>query len=115
MSFVARLILHITQMSEYSSALILILLYRKSHESKYNSYLAGKKAAGAMAPGANNANPGVQQGMPDPIGALQNLARQGTGNNTNMGMQGPGPNPQNMVPQQAPGANNTTNRESLSI
>ena len=37
--------------------------------------------------------------MPDPIGALQNLARQGTGNNQMMGMAGPGPNQQGMVPQ----------------
>lgn len=64
-----------------------------------------------MTPGPNSANPVVQQGMPDPIGALQTLARQGTGNNTNMGMQGPGQNPQNMVPQQASGTNNTANSE----
>ncbi|XP_016842407.1 mediator of RNA polymerase II transcription subunit 15 isoform X1 [Nasonia vitripennis] len=84
LSFVARLILHISQMNN-------------------------KKPAGSMTPGANNANPVVQQGMPDPIGALQTLARQGTGNNANMGMQGPGQNPQNMVPQQAPVTNNAAN------
>lgn len=64
-----------------------------------------------MAPGSNNAGAGVQQGMPDPIGALQNLARQGTGNNTNMGMQVPGSNPQNIVPQQPPNGANPTNRK----
>ena len=51
--------------------------------------------------------------MPDPIGALQNLARQGTGNNTNMGMQGPSPNPQAMGPQQPPGATNANNRKCI--
>jgi hypothetical protein len=70
-----------------------------------------KKAAGTMTPGANNNNAGVQQGMPDPIGALQTLARQGTGNNTNMGMPVPGQNPQTMVPQQTPGTNTATNRK----
>lgn len=48
--------------------------------------------------------------MPDPIGALQTLARQGTGNNQMMGMAGPGPNHQNIIPQQP--ANTATNRKS---
>lgn len=47
--------------------------------------------------------------MPDPIGALQNLARQGTGNNQMIGMNGPGPNPQGIVPQSS--TNTATNRE----
>ncbi|KAL7297856.1 hypothetical protein TKK_0008885 [Trichogramma kaykai] len=80
LSFVARLILHITQMNN-------------------------KKTAGNMQSGLNNANPVVQQGMPDPIGALQTLARQGTGNNANMGIQGAVQNNQNMVPQQTPVSN----------
>ncbi|XP_023245576.1 mediator of RNA polymerase II transcription subunit 15-like [Copidosoma floridanum] len=80
LNFIARLVLHITQLNN-------------------------KKPAGTMAP--NNATVGVQQGMPDPIGALQTLARQGTGNNTNMTMQVPVQNSQNMVPQQAQGP--TTN------
>ncbi|XP_011497418.1 PREDICTED: mediator of RNA polymerase II transcription subunit 15 isoform X2 [Ceratosolen solmsi marchali] len=85
LGFVARLILHISQMNN-------------------------KKPAGTMAPGASNTNAGVQQGMPDPIGALQTLARQGTGNNANMGMPGgPGQSPQTMVSQQAPGTNTATN------
>ncbi|KAL0130780.1 hypothetical protein PUN28_002416 [Cardiocondyla obscurior] len=45
--------------------------------------------------------------MPDPIGALQTLARQGTGNNQMMGMPGPGPNHQGIIPQ--PPANTATN------
>ncbi|KMQ93780.1 mediator of rna polymerase ii transcription subunit 15 [Lasius niger] len=45
--------------------------------------------------------------MPDPIGALQTLARQGTGNNQMMGMGGPGPNHQGIIPQ--PPANTATN------
>lgn len=73
--------------------------------------MSNKKPAGAMPPGSNNSNAGVQQGMPDPIGALQTLARQGTGNNVNMGMPGPGQNPQNMVPQQPPVGANPTNRK----
>lgn len=77
--------------------------------------MSNKKSAGAMAPGSNNTGGGVQQGMPDPIGALQNLARQGTGNSNNMGMQGPGQNPQNMVPQQPPGGTNPSNRKFKTI
>ncbi|KAH0563940.1 mediator of RNA polymerase II transcription subunit 15-like [Cotesia glomerata] len=74
LAFIARLILHVREMDT-----------RKN---------AGVAAAGVQ-PGA--------QGMPDPIGALQTLARQGTGNNNQvMGMAG-GPNPQ-MVPQQAANA-----------
>ncbi|XP_011167767.1 mediator of RNA polymerase II transcription subunit 15 isoform X2 [Solenopsis invicta] len=45
--------------------------------------------------------------MPDPIGALQTLARQGTGNNQMMGMGGPGSNHQGIIPQ--PPANTATN------
>lgn len=60
-----------------------------------------------MAPGTGNAG---SQGMPDPIGALQNLARQGTGNNQMMGMGGPVPGPQGMVQQPPP--NTATNCES---
>ncbi|KAJ8676221.1 hypothetical protein QAD02_012007 [Eretmocerus hayati] len=84
----ARLILHISQMNN-------------------------KKPPGAMPPGSNNANPGVQQGMPDPIGALQTLARQGTGNNNSLAMQAPNQNTQNMVNQQAPGVNNGNLLQSL--
>ncbi|KAG8042662.1 hypothetical protein G9C98_005296 [Cotesia typhae] len=74
LAFIARLILHVREMDT-----------RKN---------AGVAAAGVQ-PGA--------QGIPDPIGALQTLARQGTGNNNQvMGMAG-GPNPQ-MVPQQAANA-----------
>lgn len=51
---------------------------------------------------------GGGQGMPDPMSALQTLARQGTGNAQVMGMQG-GPNPQGMV-QQQPG-NTAANRK----
>lgn len=47
------------------------------------------------------------QGMPDPIGALQTLARQGTGNNQMMNMSGPGSNPQGIIPQ--PPTNTATN------
>jgi len=46
--------------------------------------------------------------MPDPIGALQTLARQGTGNNQMMGIGGPGPNHQGIIPQPA---NTATNRK----
>ena len=61
-------------------------------------------------PQGNNAGGNVQQRMPpDPIGALQNLAGQGVGNERNMGMPVQGPNTQNMVPQQAPGNNPATN------
>lgn len=45
--------------------------------------------------------------MPDPIGALQTLARQGTGNNQMMNMSGPGSNPQGIIPQ--PPTNTATN------
>lgn len=50
-------------------------------------------------------------GMQDPIGALQNLARQGTGNNQMMGM-GTGQNPQSMM-QQA--SQNTATNRTISI
>lgn len=59
-------------------------------------FLDAKKGAPGIAPGSGQAG---GQGMPDPIGALQTLARQGTGNNQMMGMAGPGPNQQGMVPQ----------------
>lgn len=49
---------------------------------------------------------GTGTGMQDPLGALQTLARQGTGNNQVMGMAGVGPNSQGMVPQQANNASN---------
>lgn len=65
-----------------------------------------KKGAAGNAPGNAGAN---NQGMPDPIGALQTLARQGTGNNQMMGMGGPGPNHQGIIPQ--PPANTATNRK----
>lgn len=87
LAFIAKLIIHISQ---------------------------SKKPAGAMTPGANNTNIGVQQGMPDPIGALQTMARQGTGNNTNMGMQTPVQNPQ-MILQQTQGVNVNANPSRKSI
>ncbi|KZC11964.1 Mediator of RNA polymerase II transcription subunit 15 [Dufourea novaeangliae] len=79
LGFVARLILHVRELNS-------------------------KKGAGAAAPGATGSG---NQGMPDPIGALQTLARQGTGNNQMMNMNGPGPNPQGIIPQ--PPANTATN------
>ena len=69
-------------------------------------YFTDNKKPGTM-PGASGNNQGVQQGMPDPIGALQTLARQGTGNNANIGMQAPNQNPQN----QQSTINNSANRE----
>ncbi|KAL2732831.1 mediator of RNA polymerase II transcription subunit 15 [Vespula maculifrons] len=81
LSFIARLIFHVREMNS-------------------------KKGAGNIAPG--NAGSGGQ-GMPDPIGALQTLARQGTGNNQMIGMGGPGPNPQGIVPQSS--TNTATNPE----
>ncbi|XP_046466928.1 mediator of RNA polymerase II transcription subunit 15 [Neodiprion pinetum] len=79
LGFVARLILHVREMNT-------------------------KKTSGGMAPGTGNAG---GQGMPDPIGALQTLARQGTGNNQMLGMGGPGPGQQGMVQQPPP--NTATN------
>ncbi|XP_012531932.1 mediator of RNA polymerase II transcription subunit 15 [Monomorium pharaonis] len=79
LGFVARLILHVREMNS-------------------------KKGATGTAPGTAGTN---NQGMPDPIGALQTLARQGTGNNQMMGMGGPGPNHQGIIPQ--PPANTATN------
>ncbi|XP_071630221.1 mediator of RNA polymerase II transcription subunit 15-like isoform X1 [Temnothorax longispinosus] len=79
LGFVARLILHVREMNS-------------------------KKGAAGNAPGTAGTN---NQGMPDPIGALQTLARQGTGNNQMMGMGGPGPNHQGIIPQ--PPANTATN------
>nr|XP_031850413.1 mediator of RNA polymerase II transcription subunit 15-like isoform X2 [Nomia melanderi]XP_031850414.1 mediator of RNA polymerase II transcription subunit 15-like isoform X2 [Nomia melanderi]XP_031850415.1 mediator of RNA polymerase II transcription subunit 15-like isoform X2 [Nomia melanderi]XP_031850416.1 mediator of RNA polymerase II transcription subunit 15-like isoform X2 [Nomia melanderi]XP_031850417.1 mediator of RNA polymerase II transcription subunit 15-like isoform X2 [Nomia meland len=55
------------------------------------------KKAGATSLGTAGSG---NQGMPDPIGALQMLARQGTGNNQMMNISGPGPNPQEIIPQQ---------------
>ncbi|XP_051168893.1 mediator of RNA polymerase II transcription subunit 15 [Leptopilina boulardi] len=78
LSFIARLILHVREMNS-------------------------KKQGGGMAPGGNGPN----QGMSDPIGALQTLARQGTGNNQMMGIPNTGANPQGMVPQ--PNTNAATN------
>ena len=63
-----------------------------------------KKQGGGMPTGG-----GGGPGMSDPIGALQNLARQGTGNNQMMGMPNPGPNSQGMVSQ--PNTNAATNRK----
>ncbi|KAL2724370.1 mediator of RNA polymerase II transcription subunit 15 [Vespula squamosa] len=80
LSFIARLIFHVREMNS-------------------------KKGAGNITPG--NAGSGGQ-GMPDPIGALQTLARQGTGNNQMIGMGGPGPNPQGIVPQSS--TNTATNQ-----
>ncbi|XP_033216804.1 mediator of RNA polymerase II transcription subunit 15 [Belonocnema kinseyi] len=77
LGFVARLILHVREMNS-------------------------KKQGGGLAPGG-----GPGQGMSDPIGALQTLARQGTGNNQMMGMPNSGPNPQGMVSQ--PNTNAATN------
>lgn len=80
LGFIARLIFHVREMNN------------------------SKKGTGNIGPGsASNGN----QGMPDPIGALQTLARQGTGNNQMIGMGGPGPNPQGIVPQSS--TNTATN------
>lgn len=73
------------------------------YSSVDNPKNTGSNAAGTGGTGT--------QGMPDPIGALQTLARQGTGNNQMMGMGGPGPNPQGMIPQAS--ANTATNRKLL--
>ncbi|XP_034194736.1 mediator of RNA polymerase II transcription subunit 15-like [Osmia lignaria lignaria] len=79
LGFVARLILHVRELNS-------------------------KKTAGGSAPATVGAG---NQGMPDPIGALQTLARQGTGNNQMMNMNGPGSNPQGIIPQSP--ANTATN------
>ncbi|XP_029164900.1 mediator of RNA polymerase II transcription subunit 15-like isoform X2 [Nylanderia fulva] len=79
LGFVARLILHVREMNS-------------------------KKGATGNAPGNAGTN---NQGMPDPINALQTLARQGTGNNQMMGMGGPGPNHQGIIQQ--PTANTASN------
>lgn len=50
--------------------------------------------------------------MPDPIGALQTLARQGSGNNQIIGLGGPGPNNPGIIPQPP---NAATNREFLNV
>ncbi|KAI4489086.1 hypothetical protein M0804_004584 [Polistes exclamans] len=86
LGFIARLIFHVREMNN------------------------SKKGTGNIGPGsASNGS----QGMPDPIGALQTLARQGTGNNQMIGMGGPGPNPQGIVPQSS--TNTATNRNYLII
>ncbi|KAG5321360.1 MED15 polymerase, partial [Pseudoatta argentina] len=77
LGFVARLILHVREMNS-------------------------KKSATGNAPGNAGTN---NQGMPDPIGALQTLARQGTGNNQMMNMGGP--NHQGIISQ--PPTNTATN------
>ncbi|XP_058794310.1 mediator of RNA polymerase II transcription subunit 15-like isoform X2 [Phymastichus coffea] len=87
LAFIAKLIIHISQ---------------------------SKKPGGTIASGATNTNIGVQQGMPDPIGALQTLARQGTGNNANMGMQTSIQNPQ-MILQQNPVLQNLNQRPAQPI
>ncbi|XP_071856620.1 mediator complex subunit 15 [Bombus fervidus] len=79
LGFVARLILHVRELNS-------------------------KKGTGGNAPGTGGSG---NQGMPDPIGALQTLARQGTGNNQMMNMSGPGSNPQGIIPQ--PPTNTATN------
>ncbi|XP_029049565.1 mediator of RNA polymerase II transcription subunit 15-like [Osmia bicornis bicornis] len=79
LAFVARLILHVRELSS-------------------------KQKAGGSAPATVGSG---NQVMPDPIGALQTLARQGTGNNQMMNMNGPGSNPQGIIPQ--PPANTATN------
>ncbi|XP_058807599.1 mediator of RNA polymerase II transcription subunit 15 isoform X2 [Phymastichus coffea] len=85
---------------EYIGYITKVLMFIKSNK---------KNPPGEMVQGTNNINPVVQQkGMQDPIGALQSLARQGTGNN-NMGMQGPGPNPSNINQQIGPGGNIASN------
>ncbi|XP_026667031.1 mediator of RNA polymerase II transcription subunit 15-like isoform X2 [Ceratina calcarata] len=70
----------------------------------YINLLDSKKGAAGATPGAAGSG---NQGMPDPIGALQTLARQGTGNNQMMNMSGPGTNPQGIIPQ--PPTNTATN------
>ncbi|XP_018374685.1 PREDICTED: mediator of RNA polymerase II transcription subunit 15-like isoform X1 [Trachymyrmex cornetzi] len=77
LGFVARLILHVREMNS-------------------------KKSATGNAPGTAGTN---NQGMPDPIGALQTLARQGTGNNQMISIGGP--NHQGIIPQ--PPTNTATN------
>ncbi|XP_012064340.1 PREDICTED: mediator of RNA polymerase II transcription subunit 15 [Atta cephalotes] len=79
LGFVARLILHVREMNS-------------------------KKSATGNAPGISTAGTN-NQGMPDPIGALQTLARQGTGNNQMMSMGGP--NHQGIISQ--PPTNTATN------
>ncbi|PBC33231.1 mediator of RNA polymerase II transcription subunit 15 isoform X2 [Apis cerana] len=79
LGFVARLILHVRELNT-------------------------KKGTGGTASGTACSG---NQGMPDPIGALQTLARQGTGNNQMMNMSGPGSNPQGIIPQ--PPTNTATN------
>ncbi|EFN76247.1 Mediator of RNA polymerase II transcription subunit 15, partial [Harpegnathos saltator] len=81
LGFVARLILHVREMNS-------------------------KKGTAGNAPNTTGTN---NQGMLDPIGALQTLARQGTGNNQIMGMRGSGPNHQGIIPQ--PPASTATNRK----
>ncbi|KAG5338611.1 MED15 polymerase, partial [Acromyrmex heyeri] len=77
LGFVARLILHVREMNS-------------------------KKSAIGNAPGTAGTN---NQRMPDPIGALQTLACQGTGNNQMMSMGGP--NHQGIISQ--PPTNTATN------
>ncbi|XP_076183362.1 mediator complex subunit 15 [Ptiloglossa arizonensis] len=79
LGFVARLILHVRELNS-------------------------KKGTGGAAPGTAGSG---NQGMPDPIGALQTLARQGTGINQMMSMSGPGSNPQGIIQQ--PPSNTATN------
>ncbi|XP_025162700.1 uncharacterized protein LOC105190692 [Harpegnathos saltator] len=66
-----------------------------------------KKRTAGNVPNTTGTN---NQGMLDPIGALQTLARQGTGNNQIMGMRGSGPNHQGIIPQ--PPASTATNPSS---
>ncbi|KAK0179543.1 hypothetical protein PV327_005286 [Microctonus hyperodae] len=73
-----------------------------------NSKNDAKKGVAGIAPGSGGGaggGGGGGQGIPDPIGALQNLARQS--NNQVMGMAGAGPNQQGMVPQ--PSTNTASN------
>ncbi|XP_067212254.1 mediator of RNA polymerase II transcription subunit 15-like [Linepithema humile] len=82
--FIARLILHVREINS-------------------------KKGRTGNTPGTA----GTNNGMPDPIGAPQTLARQGTGNDQMMGMGGPGPNHQGIISQ--PPANTATNPSSLEL
>ena len=72
----------------------------------FYSFIDSKKSATGNAPGISTAGTN-NQGMPDPIGALQTLARQGTGNNQMMSMGGP--NHQGIISQ--PPTNTATNRK----
>ncbi|XP_066597395.1 mediator of RNA polymerase II transcription subunit 15-like isoform X2 [Prorops nasuta] len=105
LGFVARLILHVREMSRFffkDYSILFLFIYIILTPIHY--VIDSKK-------GANNATSGSagtgNQGMPDPIGALQTLARQGTGNSQMIGMGGQGPNTQTIIQQ--PNAPTATN------